>query len=343
MVFVTHSISEAVLLSSRIVVLSGSPATIMDQVEIDQQKKPTGKDIISSEYITRNVINVRKRIKSMWSREISTGPGEETKPGERKGVVQRLIRHYEYLLIPVGVCVFLLLWGMIARISGLPDFILPLPEEVFSRFISATREGLIIQNLLVTAYESLAGFTLGSITAFVTGYILAKHRVAERLLSPYIVAMQAIPVVALAPLLIIWFGFGVNTKILIAALVIFFPILINSIVGIRSADQEIMELLTSLNAGPLKTFFKFELPSALPVIFGGLRVGITFSVIGAVVGEFLGSSEGLGALVNMARSSFDTPLVFVSIILLGLLGIFFYLSMSLIEYLLLGKRMKKQE
>jgi NitT/TauT family transport system permease protein len=162
-------------------------------------------------------------------------------------------------------------------------------------------------------------------------------------MSPYLVAMQAIPIVALAPLLIIWFGFGINTKILIAALIIFFPILINSIVGIRSADSEIMELLTSLDAGPFKTFFKFELPSALPVIFGGLKVGITYSVIGAVVGEFLGASRGLGALVNMARASFDTPLVFVSIILLGLLGIFFYLIMSLLEYLLIGRRLRNEE
>jgi NitT/TauT family transport system permease protein len=104
-----------------------------------------------------------------------------------------------------------------------------------------------------------------------------------------------------------------------------------------------MELLTSLNAGPFKTFFKFELPSALPIVFGGLKVGITYSVIGAVVGEFLGASKGLGALVNMSRASFDTPLVFVSIALLGILGISFYLGMSLIEYLFLGRHQKKDE
>jgi NitT/TauT family transport system permease protein len=231
---------------------------------------------------------------------------------------------------------------MIARIQHFPEFILPLPQTVFERFLLASKTDLILPHLLVTAYESIAGFALGSTLAFLIGYVLAKYRTAERLLSPYIVAMQAIPIVALAPLLIIWFGFGVRTKILIAALVIFFPILISSIVGIRHADREIMELLTSLDAGPFKTFFKFELPSALPMIFGGLKVGVTFSVIGAVVGEFLGSSEGLGALVNMARASFDTPLVFVSIILLGMLGIFFYLIMSLIEYVFLGRHRKKE-
>jgi len=340
-IFVTHSISEAVLLSSRIVVLSKSPGTIKDIIEIDTGKKGTGNQIFSSEYISRTVVEVRSRIKSLWTKEVSKDVKGVISSRRHEKMLNRILEHYEYLLIPVGIVIFILIWALIVRTSRLPEFILPLPKTVFRRFILALREGLLLPNLVVTANESLAGFFIGSICAFLFGYLLAKHRNAERLLSPYIVAMQAIPIVALAPLLIIWFGFGIRTKILIAAAVIFFPILISSIVGIRSADREIMELLTSLDAGPFKTFFKFELPSALPVLFGGLKVGITFSVIGAVVGEFLGSSQGLGALMNMARASFDTPLVFVSIILLGLMGIFFYLSVSLVEFLLLGRHMKK--
>jgi ABC-type nitrate/sulfonate/bicarbonate transport system permease component len=310
-VFVTHSISEAVLLSTKIAILSKSTGKIQKILLLDPKKK---------------------------------GRGERSRRArEREPVLQRLKKRYEYLLIPAGIALFLSIWGMVSRVSGLPEFILPLPTTVFGRFVSALRGGLILKNLLVTAYESLSGFLIGSISAFIIGYFLAKSRTVERILSPYIVAMQAIPIVALAPLLIIWFGFGINTKIFIAALIIFFPILINSIVGIRSADREIMELLTSLDAGPFKTFFKFELPSALPIVFGGLKVGITYSVIGAVVGEFLGASKGLGALVNMSRASFDTPLVFVSIALLGILGISFYLSMSLIEYLFLGRHQKKEE
>jgi NitT/TauT family transport system ATP-binding protein len=346
-VFVTHSVSEAVLLSTKIAILSKSTGKIQKILLLDPKKKGTGKEIFSSEYISRSVGDIRKQIKSVWSGEIKgdVPDGFERARRERKRepVLQRLKKRYEYLLIPAGIALFLIIWGMISRVSGFPEFILPLPTTVFMRFLSALREGLILKNLLVTAYESLSGFLIGSISAFIIGYFLAKSRTVERILSPYIVAMQAIPIVALAPLLIIWFGFGINTKIFIAALIIFFPILINSIVGIRSADREIMELLTSLNAGPFKTFFKFELPSALPIVFGGLKVGITYSVIGAVVGEFLGASKGLGALVNMSRASFDTPLVFVSIALLGILGISFYLGMSLIEYLFLGRHQKKDE
>ncbi len=341
-IFVTHSISEAVLLSSRIVVLSKSPGRVQDIVEIDSDKKGSAKNIFSSEYVSKTVIDVRRRIKTVWSDEISTDVVGVLRHREKVGLLKSLSGHYEYLLIPFGIMLFVFIWGMIARINSFPEFILPWPKTVLERFITATNENLLLSNFLVTAYESFFGFLLGATIALVFGYILAKYKTAERLFSPYIVAMQAIPIVALAPLLIIWFGFGIKTKILIAALVIFFPVLINSIVGIRYADKEIMELLMSLNAGPFKTLFKFELPSALPVLFGGLKVGITLSVIGAVVGEFLGASRGLGALVNMARASFDTPLVFVSIILLGFMGISFYLIMSLIEYLFLGKHMKKE-
>jgi len=340
-IFVTHSISEAVLLSTRIVVISKSPGTVHDVVEIKAEKKGNSKSIFSSDYISKAVIEVRRKIKSVWAKELNADIRDVLVPAEKKRFFLRLLKHYEYLLIPVGIMVFLLIWGFVSSLSNLPDFILPLPRGVIERFVSAYREGLIASNFGITAFESLSGFLLGTGAAFLIGYILAKCGMLERLLSPYIVALQAIPIVALAPLLIIWFGFGVKTKILIAALVVFFPILISSIVGIRSADKEIMELLTSLDAGPLKTFFKLELPSALPVLFGGLKVGITFSVIGAVVGEFLGSSEGLGALVNMARASFDTPLVFVSIILLGSMGILFYLAVSLLEYIILGRHVKK--
>ena len=345
-VFVTHSISEAVLLSTRIVVLARSPGRIQEIVEIDAKKKGNARSIFSSDYISRTVVDVRRKIQSVWSKELTLDAqdSERVRTAEtKKGVCARLSRHYEHLLVPLGLLAFVAIWAAAARLGGLPEFILPRPSTVWGRFVEALTGGIVLSNVLVTAKESLLGFACGSSTAIFFGYLLAKEKALERLLSPYIVAMQAIPIVALAPLLIIWFGFGIRTKVLISALIIFFPILVNSVVGIRSADSEIMELMTSLDAGAMKTFFKFELPSALPVIFGGLKVGITYSVIGAVIGEFLGAAEGLGALVNMARASFDTPLVFASIILLGMMGIFFYLVVSLVEFLILGRHAKRNE
>jgi NitT/TauT family transport system ATP-binding protein len=340
-IFVTHSISEAVLLSTRIVILAHSPGRIKEIIALDAEKKGSARSIFSSDYISKTVVEVRRKVQSVWSKELSWDMREMRLPGRGERALKKAARHYERFLIPVGVLAFILLWAFASRVSGLPEFIFPKPSTVWQRFLSALSERIVLSNLFVTARESLLGFLLGSSAAFLLGYMLAKFRTAERVLSPYIVALQAIPIVALAPLLIIWFGFGMETKVLIASLVIFFPILINSVVGIRSADREIMELLTALDAGPFKTFFKLELPSALPVLFGGLKLGITYSVIGAVIGEFLGASAGLGALVNMARASFDTALVFVSIILLGLMGIFFYLIVSLVEYMLLGRHGKE--
>jgi NitT/TauT family transport system ATP-binding protein len=340
-IFVTHSISEAVLLSTRIVILAHSPGRIKEIIALDAEKKGSARSIFSSDYISKTVVEVRRKVQSVWSKELAWDMREMRLPGRGERALKKAARHYERFLIPVGVLAFILLWAFASRVSGLPEFIFPKPSTVWQRFLSALSERIVLSNLFVTARESLLGFLLGSSAAFLLGYMLAKFRTAERVLSPYIVALQAIPIVALAPLLIIWFGFGMETKVLIASLVIFFPILINSVVGIRSADREIMELLTALDAGPFKTFFKLELPSALPVLFGGLKLGITYSVIGAVIGEFLGASAGLGALVNMARASFDTALVFVSIILLGLMGIFFYLIVSLVEYMLLGRHGKE--
>jgi len=151
------------------------------------------------------------------------------------------------------------------------------------------------------------------------GYLLAKSPTVERLLSPYIVASQAVPMVAVAPLLVIWLGPGMLSKVLIAALIVFFPVLVNTVVGMRAVPEELRALMRSLQATRWQTLRLLEIPAAMPVFFGGLRVGATLAVIGAVVGEFVGADRGLGFLINLGRGLYDTALVFVSIfVLIGL-------------------------
>ncbi|MDO9120503.1 MAG: ABC transporter permease, partial [Anaerolineaceae bacterium] len=146
----------------------------------------------------------------------------------------------------------------------------------------------------------------------------------EQLLSPYLVASQAIPVVAIAPLLIIWFGPGISSKILICALIVFFPVLVNTILGFRGVPENLRDLMVSMRATRWQKLRLLEIPAALPILFGGLRIGATLSVIGAVVGEFVGSDKGLGFLINVGRGQFDTALVFVAIFTLIFMALSLY-------------------
>jgi NitT/TauT family transport system permease protein len=171
------------------------------------------------------------------------------------------------------------------------------------------------------------------------GYVVAHSRLFEQLVSPYLVATQAIPIVAIAPLLVIWFGPGIFSKVLICALIVFFPVLVNTVVGLRAVPAPLYDLMGSLRAGRGQILRKLEVPAALPVLLGGLRIGATLSVIGAVVGELVGSDHGLGFLVNVGRGQYDTALVFVAVFALIALALTLYGLVSLIE----GKLLRWQD
>ena len=207
----------------------------------------------------------------------------------------------------------LLVWEAAILIWKFPAFILPGPGLVALRFIRAISDGSLIRHFMITLFEVVMGLVIGAGCATVLGYLLAKSPASERFLSPYLVASQAIPLVAIAPLLIIWFGPGLFSKILICSLIVFFPILINTIVGVRAVPDTLRDLMRSLHASRQQTLRLLEVPAALPVFLGGLRVGATLSVIGAVVGEFVGSDRGLGFLINVGRGQYDTALVFAAI------------------------------
>lgn len=222
----------------------------------------------------------------------------------------------------LSLAAFLAVWKLLTVVTGTPDYILPAPEVVADRALRAIGSGILWEHTAVTLSEILLGFAVGAVAAVATGIALGKSVVVERVLSPYIVAAQSVPILALAPLLDIWFGGGLLARVLIAALIVFFPIAIATMVGIRSADPLLAEMLRSLGATPGQLTARLEIPSALPVIFGGLRVGVTLAVIGAVVAEWAGASSGLGVLINIANQGlFDTPLMFVALATLAVIGI----------------------
>lgn len=232
----------------------------------------------------------------------------------------------------VSLAAFVALWKIVTLVGGYPDYILPAPEVVAARGARAIGSGVLWQHTAATLLEVVLGFALGAVTAVVAGIALAKNLLIERVLSPYIVAAQAVPILALAPLLDIWFGGGLLARVVICALIVFFPIAIATMVGIRSADPLLAELLRSLGARPGQITARLEIPSALPVIFGGLRVGVTLAVIGAVVAEWAGASVGLGVLINIANQGlFDTALMFVALATLAVIGLVFYGLVLLVE------------
>lgn len=237
----------------------------------------------------------------------------------------------------------LALWALLARVLKLPAFILPGPGLVWERFLKSLASGQLTRHTLTTLFEVLSGLLLGSFFATVLGYLLAKSPALEKLVAPYLVASQSIPMVAIAPLLVIWFGPGIFSKVLICALIVFFPVLINTVVGLREVPKDLSDLMRSLNATRAQTLWKLEVPAALPIFLGGLRVGATLSVIGAVVGELVGADRGLGFLINIGRGQYDTALVFVAVIALIAMAMALYGIVLLIERRVLAWQSWRQD
>ncbi|MEJ7753171.1 MAG: ABC transporter permease [Candidatus Limnocylindrales bacterium] len=241
--------------------------------------------------------------------------------------------------IVAAAAVFLALWKLVVIVGDYPPFILPAPEVVAERFLRAWTAGVMTPHALTTLSEILLGFGAGASIALLVGYLLARSRLAERLLSPYLVAAQATPILALAPLIALWFGSGLTGKVLICALIVFFPVAVSTMVGIRSVDRNLLELGRSLRATRWQVVTKLEVPAALPQILGGMRVGVTLAVVGAIVGEWAGGDQGLGVLINLARGSlFDIPLMFATLLTIALIGVALYLVVLLIERRLVGAR-----
>lgn len=245
--------------------------------------------------------------------------------------LNRLQQERRHLLFPLVMAAGVALWEGLVRWQQYPPFLLPGPVVVWRRFLSAATDGTLSRHTYVTLTEIGLGLALGLSTALLLGYLLGKHRAMERLVSPYIVASQSVPIVAIAPLLVIWLGSGLASKVLVCALITFFPTLISTIVGIRSVDPDLQDLMRSLRASRWQRFRLLELPAALPILFGGLKLSVILAVVGAVVGEFSGADVGLGFLINLARGVLDTPLMFVAVFCLVVIAQTLYITVSLVE------------
>lgn len=229
--------------------------------------------------------------------------------------------HPEWILVPGVFVAVVLLWEYLVPALGVDEYVLPRPSQIAEALGTQLSDAMFWTHVKVTMMESLFGFVLGVCAALVLGTAISQVRLVEKTLMPYIVAFQTVPKVALAPLFVVWFGFDMTSKVVMAAVISFFPVLVNVVEGLRSADADRVQMMTVFGASKFDVFRKVRLPSALPFIFAGLDIGIVFAILGAVVGEFIGAKEGLGYLLLQTNYNFDIAGMFAVLVVLSVLGL----------------------
>jgi NitT/TauT family transport system permease protein len=235
------------------------------------------------------------------------------------------------LISLVGFLLLVCAWELAIHLFEIPDYILPAPSAIAKSLYNGFASGIFIYNLMVTAIQTLAGFFLAAILGTALGAVVAQFDIVERVVYPWLVALQALPKIAIAPLIIIWAGYGISSKIIIVALVAIFPVLVNTIMGLKSCDQGKLDLMRALGAGRWETFRSVRLPNALPFIFAGLNVAIVLAILGSIVGEFVGSKAGLGNLILEANFQFDVARIFAVLVILGAFGVVLSKLMGVVQ------------
>ena len=242
-------------------------------------------------------------------------------------------RFVSQVLYPLaGVILIIAVWLLACWLLKIPTVVLPSPDKVLRALV--LRSDLLLSESWVTLRETLYGFLLALLIGLPLAVAVANSRPLNLMFYPLLIALQSVPKVALAPMILVWLGTGLESKLAIVWLVSFFPIIVDTAAGLRATPKELLELAQSLNASPLQIFLKVQLPAALSFVVTGAKVAITLAVIGAVIGEFVGSSEGLGFLLLTATSQLDTPLAFAALFALSVLGIFVYALVGLGERLM---------
>jgi NitT/TauT family transport system permease protein len=221
----------------------------------------------------------------------------------------------------ISLAVIVVVWHVSVIALDVPSYVLPAPFDVARAFVNGFVTGLFWGHLWYTTVEVVVGYVLGSLLALVLGAALAESRTFERFVYPLILGLQAMPKVALAPLLLVWFGFGIESKIILVMLICFFPLCVNTVVGIRQTDPELIDLCRAFSTSRLYIFFNVKLPTAAGAIFAGLQVGVSLALIGAVVGEFIASQKGIGYMINASTVSMNVSNMFAGVFLLAFMGI----------------------
>lgn len=235
------------------------------------------------------------------------------------------------LLLSLGVG-----WEIAVRLTDTPKWMLPAPSDIARAF--RDDRSMLLEHTRVTFIEVIIGFGIALVAGILAGVAIDSSRIIERAIYPLLIASQTVPLVVLAPLFLIWFGYGLLPKVLITALIAFFPLAVNTVDGLRSADREILQLLRSMGASAWERFRYAKVPAAMPSILSGARLAVTFSVIGAVFGELVGAKAGLGYLMDRSAAQFETSRVFAAIFVLALMGIGLFGLVTLIERLALPWR-----
>jgi NitT/TauT family transport system permease protein len=243
-------------------------------------------------------------------------------------------KHVTHFLYPLaGTFIIILAWHYYVVLFHVPVVVLPTPMQVLQAMVQESKA--LLEEGWITALECIYGFALAMVIGIPIAVTMTYSRIANQMFYPLLVASQSIPKVAIAPILLVWFGTGLKSKLAMAFVIAFFPVVVDTATGLRSTSPELLELARSLQCSRLQTFFKIQLPSALPSIFSGAKIAVTLAVIGAVIGEFIGSNEGLGNLLLTANSQLNTPLVWAALIVLSVLGMVLYGIVVLAEMILM--------
>jgi NitT/TauT family transport system permease protein len=238
---------------------------------------------------------------------------------------------------PFSICLFIAIWQAVVVVFSLPDYVLPAPAAVFDE-LTGSAAGPLWSELGTTTIEVIEGFVVATVVGVLIAVIIAASRVAERLIYPMLVILQAVPKVAIAPLFLAWFGLGTEPRILVAGLLAIFPIIINTSVGLIGVDPGLLTLARSTGAKAHRVFWQVRLPAALPSFFAGLKLGIALAVVGAVVGEFIGGDSGLGFILMSAQGNLNIALAFAALTLLAALGVVLFYAVVAVESFLVRWR-----